>query len=125
MAETSIGLSRKGAALLAYSAGCVTGVLVLWLEGRDTETRWHAAQSALGFGALALAALACLGVAAIGLLSSLAVFRVGLWATQAIIVGGIVLWLWSLVRVALGGTPRWPLIAARADRFVSSRQGNT
>ena len=57
VAETSLGLNRKRAAILAYSAGWVTGLLVLWLEGRDHETRWHAAQSVLGFGALTAARL--------------------------------------------------------------------
>lgn len=120
MAETSIGLSRKQAALVAYSAGCITGLLILWLEGRDAETRWHAAQSVLGFGVLAVVGLVLLGVAAIGLLSSLALFRVGLWATQGLVVLGVGLWLWSLVHVALGGTPRWPLIASRADRLAGN-----
>lgn len=117
VAETSIGLSRKQAALVAYSAGCITGLLILWLEGRDAETRWHAAQSALGFGALAVVGLVLLGVAAVGLLSSLTLFRVGLWATQGLVVVAVGLWLWSLVHVALGGTPRWPLIASRVDRL--------
>ena len=118
MAETSIGLNRKRAALLAYSAGWVTGLLVLWLEGRDHETRRHAAQSVLGFGALTVLAGLCLGLAALGLLSSLAVFRAGLWAAQAVVLVGVVLWVWTMAQVALGGSPRWPLIGARVDRLA-------
>jgi uncharacterized membrane protein len=118
VAETSLGLSRKKAALLAYSAGWLSGLLVLWLEGRDRDTRWHAAQSVLGFGVLTVLGCACLGLAALGLLSSLTVFRAGLWATQCIVFLGVVLWLWSMVQVALGGTPRWPLIRGRVDRLA-------
>jgi uncharacterized membrane protein len=118
VAETSLGLSRKKAALLAYSAGWLSGLLVLWLEGQDRDTRWHAAQSVLGFGALTVLGCACLGLAALGLLSSLTVFRVGLWATQGIVLVGVTLWLWSMIHVALGGTPRWPLIGARVDRLA-------
>ena len=118
VAETSLGLSRKKAALLAYSAGWLSGLLVLWLEGQDRDTRWHAAQSVVGFGALTVLGCACLGVAALGLLSSLTVFRAGLWATQGIVFLGVVLWLWSMVQVALGGTPHWPLIRARVDRLA-------
>jgi uncharacterized membrane protein len=116
--ETSIGLTRRRAAILAYSAGWISGLLVLWLEGQDRETRWHAAQSVVGFGVLTLLAGACLGLAALGLLSSLAVFRAGLWATQAIVLVGVGFWVWSIVHVAVGGTPRWPLIGARVDRLA-------
>ena len=118
VAETSLGLSRKQAAILAYSAGWVTGLLVLWLEGQDRDTRWHAAQSVLGFGALTVLGCACLGLATLGILSSLTVFRVGLWAAQGIVLVGVVLWVWSMAQVALGGTPRWPLIGARVDRLA-------
>jgi uncharacterized membrane protein len=121
VAETSLGLSRKQAALLAYSAGCVTGLLVLWLEGRDAETRWHAAQSVFGFGALTLVAVLLLGIAAIGILSSLALFRASLWGAQVLLVLGIALWVWTMARVAMGGTPHWPLIASRVDRLAGKR----
>lgn len=120
-ADTSFGLTRKQAAILAYSAGFVTGVFVLWLEGRDRETRWHAAQSVVGFGALTLVGLILLGVAAIGLLSSLRVFRIGLWAAQILVLVGFALWVWTMARVALGGTPHWPLIGSRVDRLAGNR----
>ena len=118
-AETSLGLSRRKACVVAYSAGWISGLFVLWLEGRDRETRLHAAQSVLGFGVLTLVVVLLLGVATAGILSSLSLFRFGLWASQAVIAVGIVLWLWSIVRVALGGSPRWPLIGGRAERLAS------
>jgi uncharacterized membrane protein len=121
-AETSIGLNRKRAAILAYSAGWVTGLLVLWLEGRDHETRWHAAQSVLGFGALTVLGCACLGVAATGILTSLTVFRIGLWAAQGVVLVGALLWAWSMLQVSFGGTPRWPFIGARVDRLAAGKR---
>ena len=121
VAETSLGLSRKQAALLAYSAGCITGLLVLWLEGRDTDTRWHAAQSVLGFGALTVVGVLVLGVAAVGILSSLALFRASLWAAQVLLVVGFALWVWTMARVAFGGTPRWPLLGSRVGRLAGKR----
>ena len=121
VAETSLGLSPKQAALFAYSAGCITGLLVLWLEGRDAETRWHAAQSVLGFGALTVVGLLVLGVAGVGILSSLALFRASLWAAQVLLVVGFALWAWSMARVAFGGTPRWPLIGSRVERLAGKR----
>lgn len=117
-AETALGLSRTHAVLLAYSAGWVTGLLVLWLEARDRETRVHAAQAFLGFGGLALVGALLLGVAGFGLLSSLALFRAGVWAAQALVVLGLVIWVWVMASVALGGRPRWPLIAGRAERLA-------
>ncbi len=122
-AETSLGMSRRQAALLAYSAGWISGALVLWLEGRDAQTRWHAAQSVLGFGAIALLGLLFLGLAAVGLLWSLTLFRASLWAAQGLVVLGIALWLWSLVRVAFGGTPRWPFLGRHADRLAGAGPG--
>lgn len=119
-AETALGLSRTHAVLLAYSAGWVTGLLVLWLEARDRETRVHAAQAVLGFGGLALIGVVLLGVAGIGLLSSLALFRAGVWAAQALVLVGFGFWAWAMATVALGGSPRWPLVAARAERLAGS-----
>lgn len=119
-AETSLGVSRRKACIFAYSAGWISGLFVLWLEGRDRETRLHAAQSVLGFGALTLVGVLLLGVATAGILSSLSLFRFGLWAAQGVLLVGVLLWLWSIVRVAFGGSPRWPLIGARAERIAGN-----
>ena len=119
--RTSLGLSSRQAALLAYSAGWISGVLVLWLEARDRPSRWHAAQSVIGFGLLSLLGAVMLGIAAIGLLSSLTLFRVGLWGAQAIVVIGLLLWAWSMAKVAFGGVPRWPLPADRLARLAEPR----
>jgi uncharacterized membrane protein len=121
VAETSLGLSRRQAILLAYSAGWITGLLVLWLESRDRETRWHAAQSVLGFGALTIIGFLLLAVAAVGMLSSLALFRAGLWAAQGLVVIGLAFWVWLVVRVAFGGDPHWPGLGGRVERLA----GNT
>jgi uncharacterized membrane protein len=117
-AETSLGLSRKHAILLAYSAGWVSGVLVLWLEARDRQTRRHAAQAVLGFGALTLVGVLLLAVAMVGLFSSLALFRIGLWAAQGLVVVALAFWVWLLARVAFGGDPHWPGLARRAARLA-------
>lgn len=115
---TSIGLSRRAASLLAYSAGWISGLLVLRFEGRDRIVRFHAAQSLLGFGALTLVGAFCMALAFAGLVSSLTLFRVSLRAAQVLIALGVVLWLYALVRVAFGGIPRCPGVAAVADRLA-------
>lgn len=121
IAETSLGLTRKQAAILAYSAGWMSGLLVLWLEGQDRQTRWHAAQSVLGFGVLTLVGLLLLAVAAVGLTSSLTVFRIGLWAAQGLLAFGFALWVWSILHVAFGGTPRWPFLGSSVERLAGNR----
>lgn len=116
---SSLGLTTKQASLLAYSAGWISGLVLLTLEAQDREVRWHAAQSLLGFGALTLVGLVLLILAGLSLFTSLTLFRVCLWAAQALIAIGLMLWLWSLLQVALGKSPRWPLIGDRADRLAN------
>ncbi len=115
---SSLGLTTRQGALLAYSAGWVSGLALLTLESRDRDVRWHAAQSLLGFGALTILGAVFLAVAGLSLFTSLTMFRIFLWASQLLIVAGLLLWAWSLVQVARGRSPRWPLIAARVDRFT-------
>lgn len=117
---TSVGLSPRAASLLAYSAGWISGLLVLRFEEHDREVRFHAAQSLLAFGALTLVGLLLMALAFVGLVTSLTLFRVSLWAAQGLIVIGFVLWLYALVRVALGAGPRWAGIAGRADSLAGA-----
>lgn len=116
--DTTIGLSTRKASLLAYSAGWISGLLVLWLEGRNRQVRFHAAQALLAFGTLTLLGAALMALAFVGLLRSLTLFRVSLWGAQGLIGIGVVLWLYALIRVATGGHPRWAGVAGRADRLA-------
>ncbi|MFN8060662.1 MAG: hypothetical protein U0Q12_16020 [Vicinamibacterales bacterium] len=47
---SSTGIPSRLAAALAYTGGCITGLLFLLLERRDTFVRFHAAQSAIVLG---------------------------------------------------------------------------
>jgi uncharacterized membrane protein len=114
---TALGVTRRQAALLAYSAGWISGLVILTLEPTDREVRWHAAQSLLGFGFLTAVAVLLLVLAGLSLFTSLTLFRVCLWAAQVLIAVGLVLWLWSLVQVARGREPRWPGLGRRAERL--------
>ncbi len=118
----SLALSERSASVLAYSAGWVSGALVLALEGKRVEVRRHAAQALLGFGALMLAALTTLALAGASLFVSVTLFRGLLWMAQAIVLVGIVSWFVALVLTARGRPWRWPLIADRADRLASLPQ---
>lgn len=118
----TLALSERAASVLAYSAGWLSGALVLALEGRRLEVRRHAAQALLGFGLLTLAGLTVLALAAVSLFVSVAVFRALLWVAQAIILVGVVSWLVALLQTARGRSWRWPLLAALADRVAALAQ---
>ncbi len=119
----TLALSTRAASVLAYSAGWLSGALVLALEGRRVDVRRHAAQALLGFGLLTLAGLALLLLAGVALFVSVGLFRVLLWVAQGVIVLGIVAWVVALVQTARGLAWRWPLLAPYADRLAAlSRQ---
>lgn len=115
----TLPLSNRAASLLAYSAGWLSGWLVLTLEGQRLAVRRHAAQALLGFGGLTLVSLLVLGLAGVSLFVSIGLFRALLWVAQAVIVVGIGFWLFALVQTARGRDWRWPLIAERAERLAS------
>lgn len=115
----TLPLSSRAASLLAYSAGWLSGWLVLILEGRRDDVRRHAAQSLLGFGLLTLASLVLLTLSALSLFVSIALFRTLLWTAQGVILVGIVCWMVSLVQTARGRDWRWPLIGGWVDRLAA------
>lgn len=118
-AAATLPLSSRGASLLAYSAGWLSGWLVLTLEGQRLDVRRHAAQALLGFGGLTLVTLALLALAGVSLFVSIGVFRALLWVAQGVVLVGIGFWFFALVQTARGADWRWPLIAGRADRLAS------
>ena len=116
-ALTSTGLSPRTAATLAYLSWWVTG-LVFWLiEREDRFVRFHAAQSLIAFGAVALLITAFLVLAAASLSFLPAAFTVFLTAAGLTWLGGIALWLVAMWQAANGGAFRLPLAAAWADRI--------
>lgn len=104
--------------MLAYSAGWISGALVLALEGRRLEVRRHAAQSLIGFGTLTLLAAVLLALAGVGVFVSVALFRALLWVVQGVIAVGVVAWLVALVQSALGRSWHWPFVAPYAERLA-------
>jgi uncharacterized membrane protein len=114
---STLPLSDRSASVLAYSAGWVSGVLVLTLEGQRPAVRAHAAQAFIGFGLLTLLGLLLTGLAGASLFVSLGVFWALLWAVQGVIVLGAGLWVISMVQAARGSDWRWPLIGRWVERF--------
>lgn len=114
----TLALSSRAASVLAYSAGCLSGALVLALEGQRVEVRRHAAQALLGFGLLTVVSLALLTLAGVALFFSVGVFRALLWVVQGVILVGVLAWVVALVQTARGVAWRWPMLADRADRLA-------
>ena len=121
---TVLGLDERVERVLAYSFGWVSGLLLLLIETRPTESsrnvRWHAAQSVLTFGTLSLLML---GVSMlkgmlgwVPVLSLITNFGLGLllnilwWTT-------LILWIWLMVMAWM--YPRYHLpYVSRWLRFV-------
>ena len=121
---TVLGLDERVERVLAYSFGWVSGLLLLLIETRSTESsrnvRWNAAQSVLTFGTLSLLMLG-VGILKgmlgwVPILSLLTNFGLGLllnilwWTT-------LLLWIWLMVMAWM--YPRYHLpYVSRWLRFV-------
>jgi len=97
----------------------VTGVLIWFLERRDLYVRFHAAQSCVVFGAIALVVTILSALAATSLLFMPNAFRFWVWATGLIWVAGVILWLVAIWHAATGRLWRIPVAAGIADRMCS------
>lgn len=115
---SSIGLSPRLAAPLAYSGWWITGLIVWFVEREDRFTRFHAAQSITAFGLVAvlIGAFAVLAVASLSFLPS--AFAAFVWAAGLTWVAGLVLWVTAMWKAASGETWRIPIAAELADRIV-------
>ena len=115
---TVLGLDERVERVLAYSFGWVSGLLLLLIETRPTESsrnvRWHAAQSLLTFGTLSLLML---GVSMlkgmlgwVPVLSLITNFGLGLllnilwWTT-------LILWIWLMVMAWINPRYRLPYVS--------------
>ena len=114
---SSTGLSPHVGAALAYSGWWLTGALVWFVERRDPFVRFHAAQSivAFGFVALLIVVLGLLAAASLSFLPS--TFSVFAGAAAAVWIAGVLLWLVTLWKIARGDEWRLPVAAELADHM--------
>ena len=119
---SSLGLSSRTAAALAYSGWWVTGAIVWLVERRDPIVRFHAAQAVVVFGcaALLIALFGGLALASLSFLSS----TFGFFVTAAMVTwtAGVLLWGVTIWKVARGDEWRILVAAAWVDRLVTSSQ---
>ncbi|WP_245746469.1 DUF4870 domain-containing protein [Nocardia altamirensis] len=118
----STGLDKKTSAILAYALGWLTGIIFLFVGRNDPDVKFHASQSIVFFGAVAVVnvVLSIVGslLGALGILFSLAGLVVAVFA--------VVVWIMAMVRAnSVGGVrAELPIVgkftAPYADRLANS-----
>lgn len=115
---TTTGLEPRTAAALSYLAGPFSGGLMLWVERDNAYVRFHAWQSLIGLGGLALALLASYAFAAMAMFISASLVTL-LFNVAAVI------WIVLVITTLLCAWKAWsgerwrlPLVADYAERRV-------
>ncbi len=117
---TTTGLNPRLEALLSYLFGWVTGIIFFVVERKNKYVRFHATQSLLYFGALAivlgllkliggfLGSIFLIGFI-LGFIFNIAVFLVGFIA--------FISWIYLMVQAYRGKKPKVPFFGDYAERF--------
>ncbi|HXE79606.1 MAG TPA: hypothetical protein VNK41_02560 [Vicinamibacterales bacterium] len=115
------GLSRRALATLAYLGGWATGVLVWLIERDDAVVRFHAAQSVLLFGGLAVLWLAVWVGSFFVLTFSAGGFTALQWLARGVLIGMAVAWVVVLWRSWRTQDWRLPIVSGPAERAARWR----
>jgi uncharacterized membrane protein len=115
--QSSTGLSSRAAAALAYSGWWLTGAIFWFIERRDAQVRFHAAQATVTFGTIAAFIMLCAALAIASLSFLPALFSVLAWLAAAAWAGGVILWAVSMWRALSGDEWRIPIAADWAERL--------
>ncbi len=118
--STSTGLNARMEALLSYLLGWVTGLIFFVVERKNKYVRFHAIQSFLYFGSLAI----ILGILKVvgGFLGSIFLigFVLGFIFNVAIFLVGFIVfvsWLYLMIQAYRGKKPKVPFFGDFAERF--------
>ncbi len=114
--STVLGLSANVAALLSYVLGFVTG-LVFFLLGKENDyVRFHAMQSIVTFGALAVIVIALRILALIPYIGI--IFTILMWAVVTV---GFICWLLLMFKAYQGKRFLLPQFGELAERETYGR----
>lgn len=119
--QTETGLDENVAAALSYVLGFLTGIVMFLIESENDYVRFHAAQSIVVFGALFVASIALNFLQLIVLSSDIIGFVLGpvLGLFSLVLsLGGLILWIYLIVRAYQGEDLRIPVAAGVADDLV-------
>jgi uncharacterized membrane protein len=106
--RSSTGLAENVAGALCYLLGWITGLIFLVLEQQSGYVRYHAMQSVVVFGGIAVASLV------LGLLSG-----IGLVLQQALALLSVILWILLMVKAWQGERYRLTWISDVVDRLLA------
>jgi uncharacterized membrane protein len=115
--RSSTGLSSPVAAALAYSGWWITGGIFWWLERHDRYVRFHAAQSVIVLGAIAVVIALCVAFAVLSLSFMPSMFAIFVSVAALMWLAGVVLSGVSMWKAASGDGWRIPVAADWADRL--------
>jgi uncharacterized membrane protein len=118
--DSTTGLTSRTASVLSYLGWWVTGLIFWGVERRDRLVLFHAVQSTITFGALAIliAALGFIGLVMLSFAPTGFTFFVG--AAGGVWIASVVLWLIAIWQASQGKQLRIPL-AARFAETLSAR----
>lgn len=115
------GLTAPHAAAVAWAAGWVSGLVVLWVDPDDRFVRVHAALSVLAIGGLMALAVGSWGLGLLMAFVTPVLFRGLTWLSTATWVAVLVVWMAGLVQAWRGRPLRLPIVSRWADRLTSRR----
>ena len=108
LGKTSLGIEANIAGLLSYLGGFVTGIIFFVLEKKNRFVRFHALQSMLTFGALAVFQVA------VGFLHFLS------FILPLLGIAGFVLWVILMVKAYQGEMFKLPVVGDVAEQQLNS-----
>ncbi len=111
LGKTSLGIDANVAGLLSYLGGFVTGIIFFILEKKNRFVRFHAMQSLMTFGALAVFQIA------VGFLPFLQ------FILPLLSIAGFVLWVILMVKAYQGEMFKLPVVGDMAEQQISSSGG--
>jgi len=110
-AETTVGMSANVAGLLCYVAGWITGIIFLVLEKKSTFVKFHAWQSIMTFGILAVLGLIFFPLRFIPFIGLV------FWVLSIIVgITSFVLWIILMVQAGTGKMWKLPWVGNWAEK---------
>lgn len=112
MSSSSTGLSDNISNFLAYLFGWISGLVIFLIEKKNTELRFHGAQSIVLFGSLTVLNILLPLIPVLGPLLMVLIAPIT-----------PILWIVLLVMAITDNAPRIPVVANFADQMIDKKGG--